>query len=72
MVGKLIQNPNFWSDIIKNKMRFNLTSTNELPGKAIVLKYIKLKATASCLCDISVNITSSGVESNCISRIKLF
>ncbi|WJX73865.1 hypothetical protein P8452_57596 [Trifolium repens] len=72
MVGKLIQNPNFWPDIIKNKMRFNLTSTTELPGKAIVLKYIKLKAIASCSCDISVNITSNGVESNCISRIKLF
>ncbi|XP_050878460.1 uncharacterized protein LOC127082263 [Lathyrus oleraceus] len=72
MVGKLIQNPKFWSDIVQNGMVFNLTSTTELPGKAIVLKYVKVKAIAYCSCNISVNITSNGVESNCISRIKFF
>lgn len=71
MVGKLIQNPNFWSDIVHG-MEFTLQSTTELPGKAIVLKYIKLKAMAYSSCHISVNITSNDVGSNCISRIKLF
>ncbi|KAL5082034.1 hypothetical protein RYX36_010455, partial [Vicia faba] len=64
MVEKLIQNPKFWSDIVHNGMVFNLTSTTELPGKAIVLKYIKVEAVANCSCDISINITSNTVESN--------
>lgn len=71
MVGKLIHDPNFWSDIIPGSS-FNLTSTAELPGKAIILKFIKLKATGYSLCDISVNISSNDVRSSCISRIKLF
>jgi len=71
MVEKLLQNPQFWKDMVHNRMMINLTSTTELPGKAIVLKYIKLKAITYCSCDISVNITSNGADSNCKSRIKL-
>lgn len=71
MIGKLMRDPQFWTDVIPG-MKFNLTSTTELPGKAIVLNYIKLKARASSLCDISVDLKPSGVKSSCISKIKLF
>ncbi|KAK7272298.1 hypothetical protein RJT34_28804 [Clitoria ternatea] len=69
MVEKLISNPNFWPDILGGTL--NLTSTAELPGKARMLKIIRLKATAYSLCDISLNISSKHVDTKCISKIKL-
>ncbi|XP_012572658.1 uncharacterized protein [Cicer arietinum] len=69
MVGVLLHNPNFWTDVVPG-MKFNLTSTAELPGKAIILKFIKVKAKAYNNCQISVNMTSSDVQSYCISKLK--
>ncbi|RDX83458.1 hypothetical protein CR513_35618, partial [Mucuna pruriens] len=51
MVAKLINDPNFWSDVLLGTLNF--TSTTALSGKARMLKIIKLKATAYSSCDIS-------------------
>ncbi|KAI4305128.1 hypothetical protein L6164_028514 [Bauhinia variegata] len=69
MVGKLIEDPNFWSDFAYGTL--NLTSTATLPGKVTMLKIIKFKGTVNNGCDISVNISSMAVESKCLSKIKL-
>ncbi|KAK7324786.1 hypothetical protein VNO77_28630 [Canavalia gladiata] len=69
MVGKLILDPKFWSDILGGYL--NLTSTATLPGVAHVLNFIKLKATAYSSCTISLEIRTKNISSNCISKIKL-
>nr|XP_012572907.1 uncharacterized protein LOC105852373 [Cicer arietinum] len=69
MIGKLLHNPNFWMDVVPG-MKFNLTSTAQLPGKAIILNFIKVKAKSYNNCQISVNMTSSDVQSYCISKLK--
>lgn len=69
MVGKLIQDPKFWSDVVSGSL--NLTSTAELPGKASILKFIKLRATAYSSCDISVSISSMHAVTKCIDKIKV-
>lgn len=70
MIEKLTNDPKFLPEV-SHGMAFNLTSTAELHGKAIVLKLIKLKATTYNSCDISVNVSSNKVESNCITKMKL-
>ena len=69
MVAKLINDPNFLSDVLGGTLNF--TSTIALPGKARMLNIIKLKATSYSTCDISVNISSRNVDTNCKSKIKL-
>ncbi|CAK8535537.1 unnamed protein product [Lathyrus sativus] len=71
MVSELIENPNFFNDI-ENGSKFSLISKAELPGKVTILSFIKLKAMATNQCDISVNITSKDVVSNCTSHIKIY
>ncbi|CAL5200529.1 unnamed protein product [Lathyrus oleraceus] len=71
MVRELTKNPNFFNDT-KNGKNFSLISKAELPGKVIILSFIKMKAMATNQCDISVNITSDDVVSNCISHIKIY
>ncbi|CAK8535538.1 unnamed protein product [Lathyrus sativus] len=70
MVGELIQNPSFFVDI-QNGSKFSLMTKAELPGKVIALGFIKMKAMATNECNISVNIISNDVVSNCISHIKI-
>lgn len=70
MVGELIQNPSFFVDI-QNGSKFSLISKAELPGKVIVLGFVKMKAMATNECNISVNITSNDVVSSCVSHIKI-
>nr|KYP58745.1 hypothetical protein KK1_014166 [Cajanus cajan] len=69
MVAKLVNDPSFWSDVVHGTLIF--TSTATLPGKARMFNIIKLKATAYSLCDISFNISSKDVDTNCISKVKL-
>ncbi|KAI4305122.1 hypothetical protein L6164_028508 [Bauhinia variegata] len=69
MVGKLIEDPNFWLDFANGTLNF--TSMATLPGKMTMLKIIKFKGTVNNWCDISVNISSKAVESKCLSKIKL-
>ncbi|KAI4305123.1 hypothetical protein L6164_028509 [Bauhinia variegata] len=69
MVGKLIENPNFWLDFANGTLNF--TSMATLPGKVTMLKIIKFNGTVNNRCDISVNISSKAVESKCLSKIKL-
>ncbi|KAK7324787.1 hypothetical protein VNO77_28631 [Canavalia gladiata] len=69
MVGKMINDPNFWTDVLTGTL--NMTSTSTLPGEARMLKIIKFKATAYSSCDISFNITSKHVDTKCISKFKL-
>ncbi|KAL5082036.1 hypothetical protein RYX36_010457 [Vicia faba] len=71
MVGELIRNPNFFLDI-QNGNKFSLMSKAELPGKVILLSFIKMKAMATNQCDISVNISSNDVVSNCTSHIMIY
>ncbi|GAU17094.1 hypothetical protein TSUD_105930 [Trifolium subterraneum] len=71
MVGKLIENPNFLIQDLPG-MKFTLVSKAELPGKVIILKLIKVKSMVTNLCEISVNMTSNHVESNCQSKLKMF
>ncbi|KAK7402032.1 hypothetical protein VNO78_13976 [Psophocarpus tetragonolobus] len=68
MIGKLLKDPNFWSDILQGTLNF--TSETALPGKAGFLKIFKLQATSYSSCDISLNIKAKNVTSNCISKIK--
>ncbi|KAK7261078.1 hypothetical protein RIF29_27382 [Crotalaria pallida] len=70
MIGRLLENPKFWSDIVTGGT-LNMTSTTALPGKVIALKIIKLKATAYTTCDISLNIISKTADTKCISKLKL-
>ncbi|CAL0332178.1 unnamed protein product [Lupinus luteus] len=69
-VGKLIQNPMFFPDFVTRKV-LNMTSTADLPGNVIVLKFIKLKAKAYSTCNISLNLYDKTADTNCISHIKL-
>ncbi|XP_058755873.1 uncharacterized protein LOC131629087 [Vicia villosa] len=70
MYDELINNPKF----VVNGTNFSLMSKAELPGKVIIHSFIKIKmkAMATNQCDISVNITSHDVVSNCISHIKIY
>ncbi|XP_045802876.1 uncharacterized protein LOC123896581 [Trifolium pratense] len=70
MVGKLIENPLFLAEL--PGMKFTMVSKAELPGKVIILKFIKVKSMVYNSCDISVNMTSNNVESNCQSKLKMF
>lgn len=70
MIQKLIQETQFFNHILDGPSNF--TSTTILHGKAIVLKFIKLKATTYTSCNISVNVTSMRAHSKCVSKIKLF
>ncbi|KAK7324785.1 hypothetical protein VNO77_28629 [Canavalia gladiata] len=69
MVEKLILDPDFFTDISTGYL--NLTSTSVLPGIARVLKIIKLKATTYSSCNISMEIHTKAVSSNCIAKLKL-
>ncbi|KAL5082035.1 hypothetical protein RYX36_010456 [Vicia faba] len=71
MVEELTENPKFSVDI-QNGTKFSLMSKAELPGKVIILSFIKMKAMATNQCDISVNIASHDALSNCISHIKIY
>ncbi|MED6157076.1 hypothetical protein PIB30_020064 [Stylosanthes scabra] len=68
-VSKFIEDQNFWVDVMSGTL--NLTSNTVMPGKATILKFIKLKATTYSSCDISLHIISKHVESNCVTKIKL-
>ncbi|OIW09232.1 hypothetical protein TanjilG_01353 [Lupinus angustifolius] len=70
MVGKMIENPMFIPDFVTRKV-INMTSRAELPGKVIVLKFIKIKAMAYSTCNISLNLYNKTADTNCISKIKL-
>ncbi|XP_058755854.1 uncharacterized protein LOC131629073 [Vicia villosa] len=71
MVNELILNPNFFLEL-QNGGKFSLMSKAELPGKVIVMGFIKMKAMATNQCNISVSILSNDVVSNCTSHIKIF
>ena len=70
MVQKLINDPKFWVDVASGTL--NLTSSATMPGKASILKAIKLKAMAYSWCNFSFNIISKHVDSKCVSKIKLW
>nr|KYP58746.1 hypothetical protein KK1_014167 [Cajanus cajan] len=69
MIGNLIHDPNFISDVTIGTLNF--TSTFTLKGKASVLKIFKVKAYVHNSCDISLHILSKKVNSTCISSLKL-
>ncbi|KAF7805810.1 late embryogenesis abundant protein [Senna tora] len=69
MVGRLISNPMFLSDLGNGTL--NMTSMATLPGKVRMLNIFKMKATVSNTCHISLNVTSKAVTTKCISRIKM-
>ncbi|XP_028808406.1 uncharacterized protein LOC114762975 [Neltuma alba] len=71
MIGKLIKDPNFWKEIAEENGTVVLRSVATLPGKATMLKIFKKKATVHNTCDISLHIASLGVDSKCVSKIKL-
>ncbi|XP_057730496.1 uncharacterized protein LOC130945817 [Arachis stenosperma] len=70
-VAKMIEDPKFLLDIASGTLNF--TSDAVMPGKVIILKFIKMKATTHSSCDISLGIVSNRVhvESNCVTKIKI-
>ncbi|CAJ1956346.1 unnamed protein product [Sphenostylis stenocarpa] len=70
MVGKLVNDSKFWSDVLSGSL--NLTSTATLPGKAHMLKIFKLKATVYSTCDISLNIISSNTGVNVLDSFNTY
>ncbi|ESW21959.1 hypothetical protein PHAVU_005G114300 [Phaseolus vulgaris] len=68
MPQKLVADSNFFPDVLTGSLNF--TSTAAMPGKVRMFKIFKLKATVYCTCYFSMNIASSNVNSNCISKIK--
>ncbi|CAJ1979030.1 unnamed protein product [Sphenostylis stenocarpa] len=67
--AKLINDPNFWSDIAGGV--FNLTSEAKISGKVSMIKIIRLKAKIYLSCGISLNITAVNATSSCMSKLKL-
>ncbi|KAK3031882.1 hypothetical protein RJ639_035652 [Escallonia herrerae] len=66
---QLISSPYFWGDVRAGQ--FELTSMATLHGKVGVFKILKMRATVSSTCDISVHFISQDIESKCHSKIKL-
>ncbi|MED6142898.1 hypothetical protein PIB30_001665 [Stylosanthes scabra] len=71
MNQKLMDDTQFWSDAEAGT--FNFKTKIALPGKVIMLKIFKKKATVQVACDLSfkLKLTSIIVHSSCISKIKL-
>ncbi|KAK4255360.1 hypothetical protein QN277_008369 [Acacia crassicarpa] len=72
MIGKLIKDPKFLVQVVANGTVV-LRSTAILPGKVTALKIFKKKATVYNTCDIPIHVASltKGVESRCVSKIKM-
>ncbi|KAL5573297.1 hypothetical protein UlMin_022894 [Ulmus minor] len=69
MIGKATSNPNFLMDLSSGFL--NLTANASFRGKASVLKIIRIPASASLACTISLNVLSRDVNSVCDTKIKL-
>ncbi|KAL2331825.1 hypothetical protein Fmac_019406 [Flemingia macrophylla] len=69
MVGKLVHDPNFFSDVVSGDLNF--TSAFSLKGKASVLKIFKLKSQIRNSCNITLNIWSQKSNSTCVTSMKL-
>ncbi|XP_059636078.1 uncharacterized protein LOC132278291 [Cornus florida] len=65
---KLVLDSNFSGDY--NAGCLNFTSSTTLHGKAIVMKFIKIKATSYSTCDISVFVHENNATSVCSSKFK--
>ncbi|KAK4793136.1 hypothetical protein SAY86_023571 [Trapa natans] len=66
---KLISNPSFWGDLSTGWL--NLTSTETLHGKIIVMKILKMHATVSNMCNIPIFMRTQEIKLTRKSRIRL-
>lgn len=65
---KMVSNPLIWIDVFSGTLNF--TSSTTLHGKATVLKFLKIKATSYCTCDISLVLLPQNVTAVCSSKVK--
>ncbi|OVA16181.1 Late embryogenesis abundant protein [Macleaya cordata] len=66
---KLVLDPHFWIDLSVGSLNFTTSTT--LEGKVNLFKILKLHATTSSTCDISLFVKSQTVDSICNSKTKL-
>ncbi|KAK4792450.1 hypothetical protein SAY86_022885 [Trapa natans] len=66
---KLISNPSFWGGLSTGWL--NLTSTETLHGKIIVMNILKMHATVSNMCNISIFMRTQKIKLICKSRMRL-
>ncbi|XP_021295156.1 uncharacterized protein LOC110424790 [Herrania umbratica] len=66
---KLATDPNFPTDFLSGVLNF--TSSTILHGKVRVLNLLKLKASSSSGCNISILVQTESVDSVCKSKIRL-
>ncbi|XP_052181946.1 uncharacterized protein LOC127794739 [Diospyros lotus] len=64
----LISNPYFGPDLVSGCLNF--TSSTTLHGEARVLKLLKVKATTTTTCDISIYVVAQNASSSCRSKVK--
>lgn len=68
-VGKVITNPNFLPDVLSGMLNF--TSGSTMVGDVILVKVLKLHATTSVDCGVTVFIKTKNSTSSCASTIKI-
>jgi len=69
LVNRIISNPKFLSDVTNGVL--TMISTSKTEGQATFLGFVKLHATITVDCYVSVFLWEATISSKCVSKIKI-